>query len=137
MFSAAPLSVVPNRGKKVKATGVTKNKSGRPQGRKRGVKVYDGQRVPTGTTLCTQMRLGVLPGWNVSFKGVNDLRADCHGRVLITTEKIAPKWEAAGAEGRRLDGAFPAHLRDRNIFRLHMHVVPDLQHRYFKLVEQV
>ena len=58
---------VRHKGKKGRwAVGPTKNPSGRPPGKSRGLKVYDGQRVPTGTVLVNQMRPVIFPGWNVS-----------------------------------------------------------------------
>ncbi len=53
------------RGKKKKMGGSTRNKCGFPPGRKRGLKIYDGQRVPIGKVLVDQMYAWVLPGWNV------------------------------------------------------------------------
>ena len=58
---------VRHKGKKGKwAVGPTKNPSGRPPGKSRGLKVYDGQRVPAQTMLVNQMRPVIFPGWNVS-----------------------------------------------------------------------
>ena len=61
---------VRHKGKKGKwAVSPTKSgRSGRPKGKSRGLKVYDGQRVPGGTLLVNQMRPVVFPGWNVSTK---------------------------------------------------------------------
>ena len=53
------------RGKKKKAGGATRNKAGSPAGLKYGLKVYDGQRIPAGSTLYKQPNLSVMPGWNV------------------------------------------------------------------------
>ena len=56
-----------HKGKKGKwAVSPTKNRSGRPPGKSRGLKVYDGQRVPCGTMLVNQIRPAIFPGWNVS-----------------------------------------------------------------------
>ncbi len=54
------------RGKKKKAGGSTRNQCGFPPGRMRGLKVYDGQRVPSGKVLVDQITPNVTPGWNVS-----------------------------------------------------------------------
>ena len=61
---------VRHKGKKGKwAVGPTKSgRSGRPIGKSRGLKVYDGQRIPCGTLLVNQMRPVIFPGWNVSLK---------------------------------------------------------------------
>ncbi len=37
----------------------------------------------------------------------------------------------------KIERYIPEHLRSRNIFRMHMHVVPDEPHQYFKLVDQI
>ena len=55
------------RGKKIKASGNTRNQSGHPKQKKRGIKVYDGQRVPANSVLVDQLRPFILPGWNVSI----------------------------------------------------------------------
>ena len=49
----------------------TRNQAGSPKGKKWGLKVYDGQRVPSGTQLLTQNQLRTMPGWNVSRKSHN------------------------------------------------------------------
>ena len=54
------------RGKKSLGGGTTKLQGGNHHGKKRGLRVYDGQRVPLGTLLAKQFRLDVLLGWNVS-----------------------------------------------------------------------
>ena len=55
------------KGKKGKwAVGPTKNWCGLNRGKSRGLKVYDGQRVPAQTMLVNQMRPVIFPGWNVS-----------------------------------------------------------------------
>ena len=57
-------------GKKGKwAVGPTKTgRSGKGFiGKMRGLKVYDGQRVPGQTMLVNQMRPVIFPGWNVSW----------------------------------------------------------------------
>ena len=48
------------------AVGPTKSAPG-GRGKFRGLKVYDGQRVPQGTCLVNQIRPVVFPGWNVSI----------------------------------------------------------------------
>lgn len=53
---------------------------------------------------------------------------------MITTEKMDPKY---GYDLYKIERYFPEEIRDKNIFRLHVHIVPDEQHQYFKLVEQV
>ena len=60
-----PGSLVCSRGKKSMGGGNTKNKQGMTKGKKRGFKVYDGQRIPQGSVVVAQLKLGVLPGWNV------------------------------------------------------------------------
>ena len=66
---------------------------------------------------------------------MNHIEAACKGRVMITTEKCDPKF---GVDADREEASFPMHIRGKpNIFRMHIHVIPDEQHQYFKLVEQI
>jgi len=131
------------RGKKSLGGGTTKLQGGNHHGKKRGLRVYDGQRVPLGTLLAKQFRLDVLPGWNTAFGRQNDIVAKQPGRVMVTTERVNIDFDSTespvrkwAADARR-DSNFPAdRFRDKNIFRKHVHIVPDEQHQYFKLVEQ-
>ena len=50
------------RGKKTLAGASTRNKCRNTPGKRRGLKVYDGQRVPSGCLLVKQLRLQILPG---------------------------------------------------------------------------
>ena len=69
---------------------------------------------------------------------------NCHivsgstGRVMLTTEKVEPKLEAVRsvAMPRPVD-TIPDHTVNENIYRVHVHVIPDEQHQFFKLVDQV
>ena len=40
------------------------------------------------TILVKQLRLQILPGWNAFMKPSCDIKAACHGRVMLTTEKV-------------------------------------------------
>ncbi len=80
------------RGKRAIGGGGTRWRGGHPPGKKRGVKVYDGQRVPAGSVLATQLGVKIFPGWNVRFAQKDNLCAECHGRVMITTERMDPKY---------------------------------------------
>lgn len=62
-------------------TGSSRNSGGHPRGKKRGVKVYDGQRVPAGSELANQVAMKILPGWNVS-DGLGQ-RHVCKGRKSL------------------------------------------------------
>ena len=42
------------------------------------------------TILVKQLRLQILPGWNALMKPTCDVVAACHGRVMLTTEKVSP-----------------------------------------------
>jgi hypothetical protein len=53
---------------------------------------------------------------------------------MITTEKVDPDF---GKGIYRVEKYFPENIRSRNIFRPHVHVIPDEQHQYFKLQEQI
>ena len=41
------------------------------------------------TILVKQLRLQILPGWNALMKPTCDVVAACHGRVMLTTEKVS------------------------------------------------
>jgi len=125
------------REKKTLAGSSTRNRCRNTPGKRRGLKVYDGQRVPAGTILVKQLRLQILPGWNAFMKPSCDIKAACHGRVMLTTEKVEPKLEAYEELPARLGTVLPPHLQQESIYRVHVHVVPDQQHQTFKLVEQV
>ena len=58
--------------------GTTRLQGGNHRGKKRGLRVYDGQRVPIGTLLAKQFRLDILPGWNVSTDVKNGYAQDAH-----------------------------------------------------------
>lgn len=123
------------RGKKHSAGGATKNVAGRPKGPKLGLKVYDGQRVPSGTVLLKQKNLVTMPGWNVDFGRPNnctELWAKCHGRVMMTTELVDPKISSSLVA----NSLPPAMKPNQKIFRQYLHIVPDRQHQFFKLVDQ-
>ena len=38
---------------------------------------------------------------------------------------------------RTVDKYLPDHLQRRNVYRMHIHIIPDDQHKYFKLVDQI
>ena len=48
-------------------------------------------------TLVSQYRLQVLPGWNTRMLPTCNILATTHGRVILTTEKIAPDTEVWGS----------------------------------------
>jgi large subunit ribosomal protein L27 len=127
--------IVRNASKKAGAS--TRNKCRNTPGKRRGIKVYDGQRVPHGKLLVKQLRLQVLPGWNTKMLSTCNIVGLTHGRVMLTTEKIEPKLEAYSNLPSRLGDVLPKYLQNENIYRVHVHVVPDEQHQYFKLVDQV
>ena len=84
-----------------------------------------------------QHRLQVLPGWNTQLLATCDIAALTHGRAILTTEKVDPKLEAYQKMPARLGEVLPSYLLNENIYRVHVHVIPDEQHQYFKLVDQV
>ena len=53
---------------------------------------------------------------------------------MITTEKCDPRY---GQDVLKVEKNFPPEVRDRDVYRMHVHVIPDEQHQYFKLVEQI
>merc|ERR1719150_1559474 len=124
---------VRHKGKKGKwAVSPMKTSAGNRRGKSRGLKVYDGQRVPIGTCLVNQLRPNIFPGWNVRFGWTNRLHATVHGRVMITTELADLNWENYTVEKHIARGS--QHLKQEKIFRNYIHVIPDVQHQYFKLV---
>ena len=87
--------------------------------------------------LVKQHRLQVLPGWNTKMLHTCDIVALSHGRAILTTEKIDPKMEAYQRLPPRLGAVLAPHMLNENIYKVHVHVIPDEQHQYFKLVDQV
>ena len=69
------------------------------------------------------------------FGWANQLHGTVDGRVIITTELADPDWDSYKVEKHILRGS--QHLRSEKIFRQYIHVIPDVQHQYFKLVEQI
>jgi hypothetical protein len=72
-------------------------------------------------------------GFQTRFYSGTKLKAACHGRVTITTEKVDPDWSNEKYVGR----IFAGKLRTENFFKHMVHIVPDRDHQYFKCVEQV
>jgi len=135
--SALPCTDIFVRNASKKAGASTRNRCRNTPGKRRGIKAYDGQRVPQGKLLVKQLRLQVLPGWNTKLQSTCNITSLTHGRVMLTTEKIDPNLEAYTALPARLGEVMPQHLQNENIYRVHVHVIPDEQHQFFKLVDQV
>ncbi|XP_037776277.1 50S ribosomal protein L27-like [Penaeus monodon] len=117
-----------------KAGGSTKNPKGRPKGKHRGIKKVDGHWVSSGTIIVRQLGLDYHPGLNVGIGRDRTLFAKEHGRVLMTTEKVNPDWN------NKFVKRFYAELKDQPkipIFKTYFHVIPEEQHRNFKLVDQI
>jgi len=122
------------KGKKTKGGGTTRNVAGSPAGCKWGLKVYDGQRVPQGTTLLTQSTMKTMPGWNVGVERMNkSLVAARPGRVMMTTELMDPD-----LSNKNVAAVLPRALKpEQKIFKQYVHIIPDRSHQIFKLVEQI
>jgi len=120
-----------------KAGSSTRNRCKNTPGKKRGIKVYDGQRINEGKVLVSQVRLNILPGWNTYMHANCNISSTCHGRVFLTTEKIVPKPEEFEKIPVIKGGGFKDHFLQENCYKLHVHILPDEQHQYFKLVEQI
>ena len=71
----------------------------------------------------------------VRFGWTNQLHSTVDGRVIITTELADLDWDSYKADKHVSRGS--QHLRSEKIFRQYIHVIPDVQHQYFKLVEQI
>ena len=67
MATAMQVRYKPGKGRR-HGVGPTKNRFGFAPGKNRGLKVYDGQRVPADKELIAQYWPRVFPGWNVSNK---------------------------------------------------------------------
>ena len=52
---------------------------------------------------------------------------------MITTEKLDPDW----TNEKYVQKNFGTKLRTENFFKQMVHVIPDKDHQYFKLVDQV
>jgi len=94
------------RGKKVAQVGSTKNKCGHPKGKKRGMKVYDGQRVPAGSILASQINVGIFPGWNVRSTKYFEGRTRFTDRAHLTLGGLHTDQQP------EVDGARPSHDHD-------------------------
>ena len=71
--------------------------------------------------------------FQVRFFSGTKLKATVHGRVMITTERTDPDWSDEKYTKRIFAGKF----QDENFFQHLVHVIPDKDHQYFKLVDQV
>jgi len=120
-----------------KAGGSTRNRCKNTRGKRRGIKVYDGQRVEEGKKLVSQYRMQVMPGWNTQMLPNCNIFSLCHGRVFITTERMNPHEEAFEFPHPAKRIEVPELANQEKIFRAHVHVLPDTQHQYFKLTEQI
>ena len=54
---------------------------------------------------------------------------------MITTELANLDWDQYTVE--KHIGRGSQHLKKEKIFRNYIHVIPDVQHQYFKLVERI
>jgi len=120
-----------------KAGSSTRNRCKHTPGKRRGIQVFDGQRIPDGKLLVSQYRMQVMPGWNTKMLPNCNISSLCNGRVMITTEKINPKPKAFKDLPVRLGDVMPDYMVKENIYRAHIHILPDTQHQYFKLTEQI
>ena len=71
----------------------------------------------------------------MKFGWTNRLHAAVDGRVVITTELANLDWDQYTVEKHIARGSH--HLKKEKIFRNYIHVIPDVQHQYFKLVERI
>lgn len=53
------------------------------------------------------------------------------GRVVVTVEKVNPKWEHTWVQ------RLYAGLEGQPIYRTHVNVIPFEQHKRFKLIDEV
>ena len=62
-----------------------------------------------------------------------DLHASVDGRAMVTTERLEPDWDQRQVQ----DNFDEHHKEEKQLFKHFVHVIPDKQHQYFKLVEEV
>ena len=110
---------------------------GYPMGKQHIDSTYIAKVLLSRKVLVKQHRLQVLPGWNTKLLNTCNIVSLTNGRAILTTEKVDPKLEAYQRLPSRLGEVLPSHLINENIYRVHVHVIPDEQHQYFKLVDQV
>ncbi|CAL4166115.1 unnamed protein product, partial [Meganyctiphanes norvegica] len=120
-------------GKKHKAGGSSKNPPGRPRGKHRGIRKWDGTYVTRGTMIYTQLPIKCHPGLNVGIGRDRTLYALEHGKVLMTTEKVNPNWD------NKFVKRFYADFKDRDVplYKTYFHVIPEPQKNVFRLVGQI
>merc|ERR1712212_1326266 len=106
----------PGKGR-MTAVGATKTMSGSVPGKNRGLRVYDGQRVPAGKILIAQYWPKVFPGWNVDYGRWYDLNATVDGRVMVTTERMEPNWSQ-----RQVQAVFKDVHKSQNLYKHFVHV---------------
>ena len=63
---------------------------------------------------------------------MNQLMATTSGRAMLTTERMNPDWSHY-----KMQKFFGEHQKGEKLFKHFIHVIPDKQHQYFKLVEEI
>ncbi|KAK8722215.1 hypothetical protein OTU49_012329 [Cherax quadricarinatus] len=117
-----------------KSGGSSRNKPGRPRGKRRGIKKRDGLYVTQGTILVRQLGLDFYPGLNVGIGRDKTLFAREHGRVVMTTEKVNPNWDHRFIKLFYVDHEMH---EDVPVYKTYFHILTDPQNMTFKLVDQV
>ncbi|KAM3968082.1 mitochondrial ribosomal protein L27 [Aphomia sociella] len=114
-----------------KTGGSTKNVSCKVKPKRRGWKVQDGHFVQAGHMLATQRTTRFHPGLNVGFGRNGTLFAMEAGRVVVTCEKFDPNWDHTWVQ--RIYGG----REQQTILKKYFNIIPEPQHKRFKLIDEV
>ncbi|CAD7092842.1 unnamed protein product [Hermetia illucens] len=114
-----------------KTGGSTRNPKGHARPKHRGWKVQDGHDVSAGTILATQLTPRFHPGLNVGFGKNGTLFALEHGKVCVTCEKFDPNWDHTWVQ------RIYAGREKQTIYKKYFNVIPEKQHKRFRLVDEV
>lgn len=84
-----------------------------------------------GDQLVKQRTLRFHPGLNVVFRGRQNLVAAVEGRVVVSHEKVSPRWDNARVRD------FYSNRETATLHKKYYNVIPEPQGRTFKLVTQI
>ncbi|XP_050429441.1 39S ribosomal protein L27, mitochondrial [Adelges cooleyi] len=109
----------------------TANVGGRVRPKHRGIRYNEGHWVSAGTMLVLQRNLRFHPGLHVGFGRNGTLFALESGRVMVTCEKIDPKWDHTWIQ------RIYAGRQGQTIYKKFFNILPEPQHNRFKLVDAI
>ncbi|XP_058789972.1 large ribosomal subunit protein bL27 [Phymastichus coffea] len=123
---------VPCRYASKKTAGAGNKNAGNARAKHRGWKRQDGAIVTAGTILATQNKTRWHPGLNVGFGKNGTLHALVSGKVVVTCEKIDPNWDHTWIQRN-----YGEERKNQVIYKKHWNVIPEPQHRTFKLLDKI